>query len=310
MIKYVLNYKKIISVFTAFIIFLLSICTYSSNSSADNTTRSYKIFRASNGTYLDEYTLTSLPTVNNSRYIFGMDDRQIDWSKSGVVKLMSVIGIQGTGFVVDEHTIATAAHCVYNEYTGGGMPLTEIRLFDNNGNQTLSATPVNVHIPNAYIQANQPSDNYSYNFVSDYALIIVEEDLSAYACFNLAVPLDTINLSATNVTVTGFPEKINGEYVNTEDDDEMYSASGTLYQMNSNDFLHYVDTDNGNSGGPTYVTETRNGNTCYSVIGIYSATVGYVNDPNLYSASTRITTDLLHFYLNNCKVNEFLEDLT
>ena len=49
----------------------------------------------------------------------------------------------------------------------------------------------------------------------------------------------------------------------------------------------------GDSGGPAYITTSYYGSIYYTVIGIN------VSEAGTYNIATRITSDLLHFYLNN-----------
>lgn len=292
MIKYILNYKKIISVFIAFIVFTLSICTYSSNTSAANTACSYTVFSPVTGNYIRGYTLNPLPVVNNSRYVFGTDEREIDWSKSGVVKIITSGG-RGTGFIINEDTIVTAAHCVYDRENQKGFSITDIKLFDSSGNETLNATPVEVHVPNMFMLNNTNPDKYYP--IADYAMIRVDEDLSSYACFNLGVALDSAVNSHSTVTVTGFPGEVNGQRVNNNVLHNMYTGVGVLTELDENGNLKYTtDSSAGNSGGPVYIEETRGEYSFNTVIAIHVC--GADSDEN---AGTTITTDLLHFYLGN-----------
>ena len=69
-------------------------------------------------TVFPEGALNPVDTLSstNARAVIGDDTRVVDFSKSGVVKINFTASngesYWGTGFVVDEHTIATAAHCV------------------------------------------------------------------------------------------------------------------------------------------------------------------------------------------------------
>lgn len=271
----VVNVKKITAVAVAFLLMILSVSYSGSKSDAANTARTYRIFNAKTGAKIgSDYTLNALPAEDNSRSIIGDDERVIDWTKSGVVKLMSSDYYIGSGFVVSDHVIATAAHCAYNK------KISEILLFDNSGNVTMHATPVQSHIPVNYV--NNSSTNY------DYALITIKEDLSAYACFNLGVPLDSFVNGNSAVTVTGFP----GDY-NTHTTHMKYSSNGIICGGNNSLIYYSADTIGGNSGGPVYLTESAYGQTYYTVVAIHT------NGVSSQNYGTRITTDLIHFYKRN-----------
>lgn len=294
----VVNVKKITAVAVAFLLMILSVSYSGSKSDAANTARTYRIFNAKTGVKIgSDYTLDALPSKNNSRAVIGEDERVIDWTKSGVVKIITTSNSFGSGFVVSDHVIATAAHCAYDYSNGKAVQISKILLFDNNGNVTLEATPVQSHVPVKFINAVSGGN---YRTTSDYALITVKEDLSAYACFNLGVPLDSFVNSNSVVTVTGFP----GEWgkpgeeviVNTATQHMMYSGNGIMNGGDSS-FIHYnADMTPGNSGGPVYITESAYGQTYYTVIAIN------ISNPKVnpqYNNGTRITTDLIHFYSGN-----------
>lgn len=295
----VVNVKKITAVAVAFLLMILSVSYSGSKSDAANTARTYRIFNAKTGAKIgSDYTLNALPAEDNSRAVIGEDERVIDWTKSGVVKLMSSDYYLGSGFVVSDHVIATAAHCVYDCSNGKAKRIPKILLFDNNGNITLEATPVTTHVPVEFINA---VNDGNYRTISDYALITVKEDLSAYACFNLGVPLNSFINSNSVVTVTGFPATWGkpGEEItmNTNTQHTMYSGNGKMYNGNDSIIEYEVDTSGGNSGGPVYITESAYGQTYYTVVGI---NVAHPNGANpKYNIGTRITTDLIHFYSAN-----------
>lgn len=293
----VVNVKKITAVAVAFLLMVLSVSYLSSKSDAANTARKYRIFNAKTGVKIgSDYTLDALPAEDNSRAVIGEDERVIDWTKSGVVKLMNSNDYLGSGFVVSDHVIATAAHCVYNALLRKPDQISKILLFDNDGNVTLEATPVETHVPCDYITNN----SNGYKAQDDYALITVKEDLSAYACFNLGVPLDSFINSNSVVTVTGFPatwgkpgEEIT---VNTLTKHMMYSGNGIMNGGDSSSIHYNADMSGGNSGGPVYITESAYGRTYYTVIGI-NISNSKINPQ--YNNGTRITTDLIHFYSAN-----------
>lgn len=290
----VLKFKKAVAVFMAMLLMMLSFSyTANDNSDAANSSRTYKVYNATNGNYLRSYTLTPLNTSDNSRGIIGTDERVIDWTKSGVVKIIDTDTSIGSGFVVDEHTIATAAHCVYDydKYENGPSSISEVLLFDTNGNIEQTVTPIEYHVPINFINV---ADNGKYSPTFDYALITVKEDLSEYMCFELGVPLDSFVNGNATVTTTGFPEKVNKKIVNTCIKHMKYSGNGKVCGGNTeNTLLYYkADASEGNSGGPVYITESLNGRTYYTVVAI---NVAQSNN----NIGTRMTTDLIHFYKSN-----------
>lgn len=270
----VVNVKKVTAVAIAFLMMILSVVYANSKSDAANTARKYRIFNAKTGVQIgNDYTLNALPPEDNSRAVIGDDERKEDYSKKGTVRLIMNDGEYvycGSGFVVDSHTIATAAHCVFN------LKISNIVLYDSDTKRSF-ASPVEYHVPVSYINGEK------YNY--DYALITVEQDLSDYLFYDLAVPLDNYR---SNVNVTGFPGDLG----------YMCTASGNVTNMNSYKVFYDTDTNNGESGGPVYIEESfhnqYNDFNCYSVIAIHT---------NGGNSGTRITTDLINFYKHNPNIN-------
>lgn len=246
------------------------------------------------GNYKRSYTLDKVSTLSASsaRTVIGDDSRVKDYSKSGICRINAAISIS-TGFVVDSHTIATAAHCVYDIENAGRPTVTSkrnvstIRFYKTDGSiaLTLNSSDVKeVHIPKLYYDTNRVSPKSLY----DYALISVNVDLSDYACFNLGAPLDSLKNMNTTLYCTGFPGDLNNATI-------PYTGTGTISKMDSQIITHTVDTFQGDSGAPTYIETTYKGKTYDTVIGILSG-------ENSVNYSVRITTDVLHFYKNNPQI--------
>lgn len=293
--------KKILAVSTAVFVLSLSLslptdCVSAANS---NNAVSYTVFSLKRGgTYKTKYTLNPVDTLSstNARTAIGDDTRVVDFSKSGVVQIeirdSDGFTSSGTGFVVDDHTIATAAHCVYDKDRNFtykcGYKIISINFFDSSGNRKTSITDaVEVHIPTNYM--SKPEVKYD---PYDYALIKVDEDLSDYAMFNLGIMNDNFISKHTSVSVTGFPGSVNGQSANNK----MYTGTGFICQSDDNELYYDVDTSGGNSGGPIYVTSTFQGQSYYTVIGIHAYGI---SEDKPYNGGARITTNLLQFYKNN-----------
>lgn len=290
-----LSVQKMIAMIIAALIMVLSISSYQMKANALNTSRTYYVYNAQTGEYLRRYTLSTLPYENNSISTYAIDDRYPDWTKSGVCKTLSSSGSVGSGFVVDEHTIATAAHCVYNVESQIAKQTSQILLFDSDESEPLIVAPVEIHVPYLYISGN---GTHTFDAYYDYALITVNQDLSDYMCFELGVPLDYVIENEQEIKVTGFPKFVDDDIlVNNSSVHNMYTGDGVIISKNNYQIISQVYTSVGNSGGPLYLEETRCGYTYYTVIGICSSGAC----PTLYS--TRMTTELIHFYKNNPNLN-------
>lgn len=265
---------------------------YNAQTGVRNNDKNYLLFPAP----LESNTESGAASTYGTGIIGGHDDRVIDWSKSGAVKITTSSGF-GSGFVIGPHTIATAAHCVYSKSSNSGCQSIKIRLFNADGTLSQEVNAVEAHVPHKYV-----SDNYD-DLAYDYAVLTVNENLSSYYQFDLGVALDPAIDNEQAVTSTGFPAQVNGTTVNNLNTNCMYSSTGCLIKSdptNPRDETRQIyysnDTTAGNSGGPIYVTENFNGQTYKTVIGITSSIPW---DSDEYNTGTRITTELLRFFKFN-----------
>ena len=253
---------------------------------------SYRKYNAQTGASLGTYGLMPVPNISasrsaNTRSIIGTDDRVIDYSKSGVVKLSN----STTGFIVGNHTILTAAHCV------DGAKNLKYTLYNSDGTVNATYNAVSYHIPQKYVYAPEGTNRTGY----DYAVITVAENLSSYQCFNIGVCRDNIVTPNPDIYVTGF----SGEESSSSNPEllgEIVTGSGKLTANEENykikpKFLHYsTDTIGGTSGSPIYVKDS---NGVMTVIGIHISG----GATSTYNFGRRIDSNVLHFIYNNDKLN-------
>lgn len=303
------------SIILAIIVFAVSVFSFNSiPANSANIAKDYIIYDAATGTKKSEYSLTvEHGEQPMPRAVIDTDERQIDWSKSGVVK---ICGYEentnkrkslGTGFVVGKHAIATAAHVVSDYKNSSFHPsrINSVKLFNADGtlNKTLFAsnTDMEYHIPAEFY-----TDDWSYT--CDYAVITVSEDLSKYQCFDLGYVQDSlIKSNSASISITGFPKEVRNEVVNTYSIHNMYTGVGTLLnpveidKNFTNDLIYYnVDTTGGNSGSPAYITETVRGQTFYTVIGMLNS--GDLMPNPKYNFGVRFDSDVLKFYNGNINI--------
>ncbi len=259
---------------------------YDSNGNVTNTT-TYNLYP----------TTTALSTGTSTYALIGNDDRHLATGSEncGIVSLSN----GATGFIVDDHHIATSAHCVFKD---GWRTITHINTYNSNGKTTnVKLTPSEVHIPELYFSS------VVYNRMYDYALITVEEDLSDYVHFDLGITYNTTStyFSNTPIYVTGCSQAYVDETPNEKLD--LLSCEGRIISKskNSNEtldntyILHYnADTLGGNSGSPVY-TMTRNivnnqVSYTYTALTIHG---GGIEDS--HNEGPRITKYHLQFYRNN-----------
>ncbi len=296
---------------------------FTPNSTASSTAgREYMRYEYETGHVLDTYTLT--PTIANlnsgvnSRSVIGTDSRTPSYGSEnkGIVRIdaMDNEGGGATGFIVGDHLIATAAHCVYKK--GNDIPhhwkRITVSLYDENGVVTdVQLHPVEAHIPVNYVE----TDDSTY----DYALITVSEDLSDinntslgenYECtfFSLGTPYNVSADAYSNVPiyVTGSPKDLQDDEAPTR----LFTAQGNIinevignYPDNYIDVLyHNVDTEGGDSGSPIY-TITKHGNYyTYTAIAIHNNG----STDNTQNWGSTITNYHLQFYYNNPNMSYIL----
>lgn len=272
-----------------------SIAYTSTNESVPTqSTVSYSKHNASTGAKVgNNYELSPVSSITDMslRSIFGDDTREIDYSKSGVVKLECTKLIDGvekgyvaTGFVVDEHTILTSAHFVYEVGKEVFSYDISYTLYNSDGTSIGTYDADYYHVPQTYL------DLSVYAPESDYALITVSEDLYDYMCFELGVAREKVKNTNPEIYVTGYSHVYNTSRPELYMD--IVTGSGFLTDSKTSSQCLYYDTDtvSGESGGPVYVT---NSDGSFTVIGINS---GHDEDRNI---AKRIDTNILHFIYNN-----------
>ena len=286
------------------------------DSQAIATTRTYVRHYFNNNVTnpVTEYSLTVNPYDNTNtspnansqqRLIIGENDMIID-NDTAVVCLCDTNSGNGygSGFIISDHIIVTAAHCVFNYsyHTSSTYDNFKVKLTDNNNN-TIYGTPEYVDIPKNY--ATRGDNNF------DYALIYVEEDLSEYGSFQLGAVLDEYIDNNGEVTVSGFPATSGypDEYID-QPSDLRFKATGKLLPPNSEispskDVILMYDADMtfGDSGGPVYVHEsftTQSDSYDYNtVIGINTREWEDSYYQIKENRGIRITPDHLKFYNDN-----------
>ena len=285
--------------------------SYASSTSA-RLYRKYVYSTQQDSTY---YLTPATAAFNNNsaplpdRAIVGSDDR-VESSgtvNTGIVRLKGIDG-QGTGFIVGDHVIATAAHNVYDIYHSGGyFKRTAPTIYSyNTAGSMLSTTftSIEVHVPY----------NYGYYLTDeerlalDYALITVSDDLSNYYHFSLGT---TYNVSSENYS--NIPLYVLGPYEEKNNDvneDELFYGQGNIVEHSSAEYtgslLYYdCDTLSGDSGAPVYtITQVSTGGVTYftySVLAIHA--YSNTSNPCVWNSGTRITKYQLQFYYNNTNIS-------
>ncbi len=237
-----------------------------------NETRSYMKYDVASSR-ISRYTLNSLDTLTNqvtATYDMKSSSVGLPDNNIAVVRLNG-----GSGFIIGDHLIATAAHCVFNSK---GFVTDNISLYDNN-NVEHHLTFSSIHIPKDYYLMD------SVALVNqDYALVTVEEDLSQYGSMYMGIATDEFIDTGNTISISGFP----GDYNNGR-----RFESGIVFEYTYPKMIGMRNTAiGGNSGGPMYYTEEDGSKV---VIGILTRG-GEKSD---ICVGPHISSTLLQFYYNN-----------
>ncbi len=270
----------------------------------DNSTRSYIKYTCDTGATTN-YTLSnSIPSPNaDFDYPVATVSEEFDNENTNVVRLVMDDGSAGSGFVISDHIIATAAHCVLDENNNFVTGVT-VNVYNEQAevkpeNLIASFEAESYHIPSLYTNS---LDNHNY----DYALIYVGSDshgrdlLDYVSPWQFAIPsLEFSEAETGQLTTTGFTF-YNIDNENDEEYARFYSTGTVEYLSNNNwnspqlRIASNALNKGGKSGGPMYYTSTYNNSTTKSVAGI--VTHYYLGT---YSAGTKINLTLLRFYKQN-----------
>lgn len=293
-----------------------SITSWNTSNLPNSESRSYREYYP-NGTFSGAYILPAVSDISGisipSRGILGDDDnRTPENSLRGVIRIEKSVNLDdddednddpnwGTGFVVDDHTILTAAHVLWEDgQTDSIIENLNFVIYDDfNTPSNETITPVKYHIPYNHI-SNIQTHIKADDFDDDYALVTVEEDLSEYVNFDLGIMRNGIE-NYKSLYVTGFGgkggdssdrENVNEDLINVKS-----TGQGTIIldPVSPINMIYYnVDTVGGMSGAPLYV---YNPDGTRTVIGIH--THRNPGDEHIYNAATRIDTNILNFIFNN-----------
>jgi V8-like Glu-specific endopeptidase len=271
----------------------------------DNSSRTYYKHTCNTGTsstYSSYILSAATNTINNS--LADIDDSFIETNNRAIdqpdnentscVKLIMKSydnhEWEGSGFIIDDGIIATAAHCLYDQ-TYGFMKSVEIRFYNANCSDVLAiAFAHNIHVPANYITT--PStirDNY------DYGLIYFdpEDDVIYYDDYyyigndkvNIGFMSNEFMYTDSYVTTSGFTSDsthIDRRYFST---DVILPLNDSPYRFASDAYAYF-----GQSGGMTYFKPYNN----------YKSTVGIVTHTTYPGTlGIRLNTTLMRFYKQN-----------
>lgn len=274
----------------------------------DDSTRSYIKYTCDTGT-TTSYTLSNSTASSNADFDYPVAtvSDEIDNENTNVVHL----SCGGSGFVIGEHLIATAAHCVYNKSDNDFLSNITVNIY----NEQAEAKPENLiasfeaeayHIPSLYLNG---SGTYSHHYNYDYALIYVGTDsqgkdlLDYVSPWQFAIPslefseAETGQLTTSGFTFYNIDNNDGDEYArfySTGAVSDFIKVTGTTRYSPNLRIASKALNKGGKSGGPMFYTSTYNNSVNKSVAGITVSLYEYS-----YTWGTKINLTLLRFYKQN-----------
>lgn len=245
---------------------------------------------------LEADVINSEITNENTPSTYNYDS---DWSKvsnvnatpyDGIVKITSYYSDgtskTGTGFIVDDGKILTAAHCIYDVDKRIWVTSLKVEFGKNGYSSATSVTTQSATIPSAWMNVNYDGDANSY-ITYDYGVINVN---SAYTNGRTKFNMSSSVPYGSYANISGYPNTspFTGNLMYT---DYEY-ISGTF----GTGIRHYIDIMNGVSGAPLYDTRLN-------VYGIqtkgYSVLANNSNPSNIVTGkggiATAITSNVINF---------------
>lgn len=286
---------KIAAVVSALVLLIVSISFYNpveTNALSQVTYLRYDYTNPNAAPY--QYTISVPDTSFNNNvepYVITPPNDMVRDYNTSVVRL----SVGGTGFIISDHVIVTAGHCIYDYTKDQFINIT----IDIVGDDNRTIKKISPHY--AHVTKNFADLTTTYGGDYDYGLIYVDEDLSSYGAFGMGICLDSYVDNRGKVIVSGFPIKGPDGY--TTNYGIRYKAEGYLTGKSKNQLAYDADTTQGDSGGPVYVNESyidldEKKNIGYdynTVVAIHVAQSG----SNL---GVRVNFDILYFCYRNANL--------
>ncbi len=178
--------------------------------------------------------------------IFGQDNRtrvadttQFPWSAIGQVVCDYGFALAiGTGAMIGDKTVLTAAHVIYDQSLGWPISITFIPGLNGRDEPYGEITAAHHVVPDQWIQGNQDSD---------LGLVVLDEQVGQQTHFlQLVVEPDSFYTNQA-LESAGYPADLG-------DGNEMYYVTGPSTGVEGTVMLHRITTEEGQSGSPIWFT--------------------------------------------------------
>lgn len=269
----------------------------------NNNTQTYNIAAAGS---------SSTNSLNSSE-VTRTGSEYYDVTNNNIVQLTINGVFQGSGYIIGDHIIATAAHCsVYTANSLSGQELAyynniKVNVYNTNAivseqNLLISTDVEYIHIPCSYYSINNGIITYNDNY--DYALLYVKDSLSSYASnWDFGVTVEEVS-SLNKTAITSGYRWYNNILAR-------YLSNGTIVPMpsggNNLSSCRMFSTGSsypGKSGGVVYSSSSYNNSNYKSAIAIVTGSPGAGQEGAGQTWSTRINPTLIRFYKRNNYLTE------
>ncbi|MCD7713013.1 MAG: serine protease [Firmicutes bacterium] len=218
---------------------------------------------------IDSSVITSFGDVSGTLGVIGTDTRFYTYPYSNpycAVAYLTCGDYRGTAYIVSEHVMITAAHCVADDETGRvyGNVYVYFGLYSSSLSSA-SYTKVQASVtsyPTAYF-----GDNGGANSKYDYCILTFEDAIVCDYYFN-CIKSGNVSTDET-IYVTGYPK------YHTSSSTIIYyqmTSSGAISSRSSYMVYYSNDTSKGMSGGPIYYKSS------WECIGIITGEYYYTDD--------------------------------
>ncbi|MBE6846083.1 MAG: trypsin-like serine protease [Ruminococcus sp.] len=270
----------------------------------NNEERDYYKFSYANGeaTGIEEYTLEKPVSKARTYSLLREAEEEYDYdfvrdySNTGVVKVGN-----GSGFIVDDHLVLTAAHCVCGGTASNILVAEDLTVTVYNSDETTFKvyTVDSIHVPQKYFDFDDKGGS-TYNVDFDYALIHIDsrydnipsKTFSQYEPFQIGYITKKFIEKQITVTTSGFtaiPDSSEGMH-------RYYSVGNIVSDSTDLRYHAYANANYGDSGGLAYYNSVYNEEVIKSAIGNIT---GGGEGADYDSSGVRITPTIARFIFNN-----------
>ncbi|GHU54855.1 hypothetical protein FACS1894132_10110 [Clostridia bacterium] len=283
--------------------------TYLKHDYSNNTTTSYDLTTSTmglagwDGTSPDNINLQPLNTI--------LPDNRAGYLNDAIVKIQISTGT-GTGFIIGENLVATAAHCLYGVNYINWFPNISIKTSDDSVYYASFA-----HIPQEYLTIKSTRDPsfavHDELYIYDYAILEIDTEVDLAETYG-ALSFGAITDTAIN-TISGLssaaPKHIalaghslfNGSTSLHIAWGNLKNHSNFVDDLDSAVYFNIIDIG-GDSGGPIIYDVDGNPSTTFdqTVIAINTLTGGWSETEYAWGAGARVTSQLIKFYYHNANI--------